>query len=82
MIRRRFLKRMALAAAACAFIDVPWPREQGTVFRFWRPLDEADVVGSVSVTSSFDGAYRWDSDGLVRHQSVENGPWEIVGTWP
>ena len=25
MIRRDFLKRMALAAAACAFIDVPWP---------------------------------------------------------
>lgn len=26
MIRRSFLKRMALAAAACAFIDVPWPK--------------------------------------------------------
>lgn len=25
MIRIAFLKRMALAAAACAFIDVPWP---------------------------------------------------------
>lgn len=28
MLRRSFLKRMALAAAACAFIDVPWPKEQ------------------------------------------------------
>ena len=25
--RQGFLKRMALAAAACAFIDVPWPKE-------------------------------------------------------
>lgn len=28
MLRRAFLKRMALAAAACAFIDVPWPKAQ------------------------------------------------------
>lgn len=28
MIRRNFLRRMALAAAACAFIDVPWPRRE------------------------------------------------------
>ena len=27
MIRSAFLKRMALAAAACAFIDVPWPKQ-------------------------------------------------------
>lgn len=26
MIRLAFLRRMALAAAACAFIDVPWPK--------------------------------------------------------
>jgi hypothetical protein len=26
ILRRAFLKRMALAAAACAFFDVPWPK--------------------------------------------------------
>ena len=28
MLRSAFLKRMALVAAACAFIDVPWPKDQ------------------------------------------------------
>lgn len=28
MLRRAFLRRMAFAAAACAFIDVPWPKVQ------------------------------------------------------
>jgi len=28
MLRSAFLKRMALVAAACAFIDVPAPRDQ------------------------------------------------------
>lgn len=28
MIRRSFLKRMAMAAAACALIDVPWPKQR------------------------------------------------------
>lgn len=28
MKRAAFLKRMALAAAACAFIDVPWPKSE------------------------------------------------------
>lgn len=27
MNRLAFIRRMALAAAACAFIDVPWPKE-------------------------------------------------------
>ena len=29
MLRSAFLKRMALAAAACAFIDVAWPKDPG-----------------------------------------------------
>lgn len=31
MFRRAFLRRMALAAAACAFIDVPWRNESTSV---------------------------------------------------
>lgn len=46
MIRRAFLRRMALAAAACAFIDVPWPKaaREGELVnevlqpRSWKPL--------------------------------------------
>jgi hypothetical protein len=37
MIRRAFLRRMALAAAACAFIDVPWPKPAGVPLRRDRP---------------------------------------------
>ena len=32
MLRRAFLRRMALAAAACAFIDVPWPKPKRKPF--------------------------------------------------
>ena len=32
MIRSAFLRRMALAAAACAFIDVPWPKQEPRVW--------------------------------------------------
>jgi hypothetical protein len=28
MLRSAFLRRAALAAAACAFIDVPWPKDE------------------------------------------------------
>jgi hypothetical protein len=35
ILRRAFLKRMALAAAACAFIDVPWSQAHGYGRRVW-----------------------------------------------
>ena len=47
MIRRAFFRRMALAAAACAFIDVPWPKMEeepiGVTISGWedgRPMLE------------------------------------------
>lgn len=41
MLRRAFFKRMALAAAACAFIDVPWPRVA-------EREDSVVIIGDVS----------------------------------
>lgn len=47
MIRRSFLKRMALAAAACAFIDVPWPKPwpEDKPFTSTKWMDTGRVVG-------------------------------------
>ena len=51
MIRSAFLRRMALAAAACAFIDVPWPEHGRRVTAYyWRgqgPIVEAVVAPGI-----------------------------------
>ena len=39
MSRRAFLRRMALAAAACAFIDVKWPAADRLLGKTWYVME-------------------------------------------
>lgn len=79
MLRRSFLKRMALAAAACAFIDVPWPKERTVEMRAVLPADGAWYV-------DLDGVRFWpeasriaaSSGEMAAIQPLPNGYYRLV----
>ncbi len=56
MNRLAFLRRMALAAAACAFIDVPWPTE---------PPDRPRDPWTGKFVAPFDGVRMGDAVGRI-----------------
>ena len=72
MIRRSFLKRMALAAAACAFIDVPWPK-QASVYR----------VAHIEFDLGNNNRFRLHAHGKAQ-EGLSVGDWvtsDVVGTY-
>lgn len=79
MNRFAFIRRMALAAAACAFIDVKWPEAERIVGKTWyvmeydgslTPYRRGNLQSVSQVLSERDHAAFW-SDWRVPYPTVK-----------